>query len=156
MPPKLPLPHNGEHFFLFQNCPRDEGNCAATERQKLSRGNFCPAASICLSGPSGHGGCTCRFVVHPSGDSLMTAAFGLVTVGLGRCTAVNQRRKNHPQTSAHMQLTNHPTGFLNNLCVVPDSHRRKAETNSREFFEKDRVNAVFLWYFWIWGGGLGL
>ena len=53
MPRKLPLPHNGGHFFLFQNCPRGEGNCAAIERQKLSRGNFCPAASRCLSGPSG-------------------------------------------------------------------------------------------------------
>ena len=44
MPPKLPLPHNRGHFFLFQNCPRGEGNCAAIERQKLSRGNFCLAA----------------------------------------------------------------------------------------------------------------
>ena len=55
MPPKLPLPHNRGHFFLFQNCPRGEGNCAAVERQKLSRGNFCLAASRCLSGPSGLG-----------------------------------------------------------------------------------------------------
>ena len=53
MPPKLPLPHNRGHFFLFQNCPRGEGNCAAIERQKLSRGNFCLAASRCLSWPSG-------------------------------------------------------------------------------------------------------
>ena len=53
MPLKLPLPHNRGHFFLFQNCPRGEGNCAAIERQKLSRGNFCLAASRCLSGPSG-------------------------------------------------------------------------------------------------------
>ena len=53
MPPKLPLPHNRGHFFLFQSCPRGEGNCAAIERQKLSRGNFCLAASRCLSGPSG-------------------------------------------------------------------------------------------------------
>ena len=53
MPPKLPLPHKRGHFFLFQNCPRGEGNCAAIERQKLSRGNFCLAASRCLSGPSG-------------------------------------------------------------------------------------------------------
>ena len=53
MPPKLPLPHKREHFLLFQNCPRGEGNCAAIERQKLSRGNFCLAASRYLSGPSG-------------------------------------------------------------------------------------------------------
>ena len=53
MPPKLPLPHNRGHFFLFQNCPHGEGNCAAIEQQKLSRGNFCLAASRCLSGPSG-------------------------------------------------------------------------------------------------------
>ena len=53
MPPELPLPHNRGHLFLFQNCPRGEGNCAAIERQKLSRGNFCLAASRCLSGPSG-------------------------------------------------------------------------------------------------------
>ena len=30
-----------------------EGNCAVTERQKLSRGNFCLAAFRCLSRPSG-------------------------------------------------------------------------------------------------------
>ena len=53
MPPKLPLPTIEDIFFLFQNCPRGEGNCAAIERQKVSRGNFCLAASICLSGPSG-------------------------------------------------------------------------------------------------------
>ena len=53
MPPKLPLPHKRGHFFFFQNCPPGEGNCAAIERQKLSRGNFCLAASRCLSRPSG-------------------------------------------------------------------------------------------------------
>ena len=52
MPPKLPLPHNRGHFFLFQNCPRGEGICAAIERQKLSRGNFCLAASRCLFWPT--------------------------------------------------------------------------------------------------------
>ena len=54
MPPKLPLPHKRGLFFFFQNCPRGEGNCAAIERQKLSRGNFCLAASRCLSRPSGY------------------------------------------------------------------------------------------------------
>ena len=54
MPPKLPLPHTRGHFFLFQKCPRGEGNCAAIEQQKLSRGNFCLAASRCLSRPSGY------------------------------------------------------------------------------------------------------
>ena len=53
MPLKLPLPHNRGHFLLFQNCPCGEGNCAAIEQQKLSRGNFCLAASRCLPGPSG-------------------------------------------------------------------------------------------------------
>ena len=53
VPPKLPLPHKKGHFLLSQNCPRGEGNCAAIERQKLSRGNFCLAASKCLAGPSG-------------------------------------------------------------------------------------------------------
>ena len=53
MPPKMPLPHKRGHIFLFQNFPRGEGNCAAIERPKLSRGNFCLAASRCLSGPSG-------------------------------------------------------------------------------------------------------
>ena len=42
MPPKLSLPHRRWHFFFFQNYPRGEGNCKAIERQKLSRGNFCP------------------------------------------------------------------------------------------------------------------
>ena len=42
-------------FFFFQNCPAGEGNCETIEfeRQKLSRGNFCLAASRCLSRPSG-------------------------------------------------------------------------------------------------------
>ena len=40
---------------MFQNCPRGEGNCAAAERQKLSRGKFCLAASRCLSDPLGSG-----------------------------------------------------------------------------------------------------
>ena len=42
MPPKLPLPHNRGHFFLFQNCPRGEGNCAAIERQKIVSRQFLP------------------------------------------------------------------------------------------------------------------
>ena len=46
MPPKLSLPPKREPFFLFQNYPRSEGNCETAERQKLSRGNFCPATSI--------------------------------------------------------------------------------------------------------------
>ena len=42
MPPKLSLTHKRGHFVLFQNYPRGEGNCETIERQKLSRGNFCP------------------------------------------------------------------------------------------------------------------
>ena len=53
MPPKLPLPHKRGLFSSFKNCPRGEGNCAAIERQKLSRGNFCLGASRCLSRPTG-------------------------------------------------------------------------------------------------------
>ena len=53
MPPKLSLPHRRGHFFLFQNYPCGEGNCEAIERQKLSRGNFCPGTSRCLAGPTG-------------------------------------------------------------------------------------------------------
>ena len=45
MPPKLSLTHRRGHFFLFQNYPCGEGNCEAIERQKLSRGNFCPRTS---------------------------------------------------------------------------------------------------------------
>ena len=40
-------------FFLFQNNPRGEGNCETSERQKMSRGNFCPATSRCLFWPVG-------------------------------------------------------------------------------------------------------
>ena len=40
-------------FFLFQNYPRSEGNCKTTERRKLCRGIFCPAASGCLFWPAG-------------------------------------------------------------------------------------------------------
>ena len=54
MPPKLSLPHRRGHFFFFQNYPCGEGNCEAIERQKLSRGNFCPGTSRCLAGPTGH------------------------------------------------------------------------------------------------------
>ena len=53
MPPKLFLPHRRGHSFLFQNYPCGEGNCEAIERQKLSRGNFCPGTSRCLAGPTG-------------------------------------------------------------------------------------------------------
>ena len=56
MPPKLSL----AHFFLFQNYPRGEGNCETIERQKLSRGNFCPATSRCLFWPTGY---DCRHFV---------------------------------------------------------------------------------------------
>ena len=42
LPPKLSLPHYRGFLFLFQNYPRGEGNCETTERQNLSRGNFCP------------------------------------------------------------------------------------------------------------------
>ena len=53
--PKLPLrmPPPPQERAIFQNCPRGEGNCAAAERQKLSRDNFCLATLRCLSGPSG-------------------------------------------------------------------------------------------------------
>ena len=53
MPPKLSLPHKRGLFILFQNEPRGEGNCETSERQKLSRGNFCPATSVCLFWPTG-------------------------------------------------------------------------------------------------------
>ena len=46
MPPKLSLPHRRGHFFLFQNYPCGEGNCEAIERQKLSRGDFCPGTEF--------------------------------------------------------------------------------------------------------------
>ena len=51
MPPKLSLPDTRGHSFLFQNYPRGESNCETIERQKLSRGNFCPGTSRCLAGP---------------------------------------------------------------------------------------------------------
>ena len=47
------LAHKRGDFLLFQNDPRGEGNCETTERLKLSRGNFCPATSICLFWPTG-------------------------------------------------------------------------------------------------------
>ena len=55
MPLKLPLKLPGRAFLLIKNNPRGEGNCAATKLQKLSRGNFCLAASRCLSRLSGFG-----------------------------------------------------------------------------------------------------
>ena len=53
MHPKLSLAHKRGHFFLFQNDPCGEGNCETIERQKSSRGNFCPATSRCLFWPTG-------------------------------------------------------------------------------------------------------
>ena len=41
-------------FSSFKVAPPGEGNCAAIKRQKLSCGNFCLAASRCLSRQSGN------------------------------------------------------------------------------------------------------
>ena len=65
MPPKLSLPHRRGHFVLFQNYPCGEGDCEAIERQKLSRGNFCPGTSRCLAGTSGF----CPYTEGPSAFS---------------------------------------------------------------------------------------
>ena len=48
MPPKLPLPHKKGFFFLFQNYPRSEGNCAAktVSRQLLPRGIKMPLQAL--------------------------------------------------------------------------------------------------------------
>ena len=44
---------------LSLKCPRGEGNWAARQGQKLSRGNFYPAATRCLTGRSGRGKLFC-------------------------------------------------------------------------------------------------
>ena len=51
IPPKLSLLHK-RGFFLVQNS-RGEVNCETIERQKISRGNFCPTTSRCLFWPTG-------------------------------------------------------------------------------------------------------
>ena len=76
MPPKLSLPHRRGHFFLFQNYPCGEGNCEAIERQKLSRGNFCPGTSRCLAGPTGHSPATQFFRSCCAFFPFIAAAFG--------------------------------------------------------------------------------
>ena len=38
----------------FKIYPCGEGICETSERQKLSRGNFCPGTSRCLAGPTGY------------------------------------------------------------------------------------------------------
>ena len=53
----------------FQNCPRRD--CAATNRQRLSCGNFCLAASRCLSRPSVQQPKRCR--VGPGQSARKTA-----------------------------------------------------------------------------------
>ena len=58
MPPKLSLANERGQFFLLQKYPRGEGNCETIEREKLSRGNFCPATSRCLFWPSASRGGT--------------------------------------------------------------------------------------------------
>ena len=55
MPPKLSLPHTREGFFPRSKLPRSEGDCETIDRQKLSRGSFCPATSRCLFWPTGLG-----------------------------------------------------------------------------------------------------
>ena len=74
MPPKLSLPHRRGHFFLFQNYPCGEGNCDTSERQKLSRGNFCPATSICLFWPSGRWRSRSQLMTCVIGGAPMDAA----------------------------------------------------------------------------------
>ena len=87
MPPKLSLPHRRGHFFLFQNYPCGEGNCEAIERQKLSRGNFCPGTSRCLAGPTGHGRDSRKApeilkVIHMDAAFVLTVGSFLLTVEL--------------------------------------------------------------------------
>ena len=53
MPPKLPLPHKRGHFFLFQNCPRGEGNCTAIERQNCLAAIFASRHQDASPGPLG-------------------------------------------------------------------------------------------------------
>ena len=53
---QIASPSQERALFLFQTCPRREGNCATIERLILSRGNFCLSACRCLSRPSGHRG----------------------------------------------------------------------------------------------------
>ena len=60
-------------------------------------------------------------------------------------------RKNPPKIKSSSERV-----FLNNFRWVPDSCHRNAGKSSRKLFEKVRVNAVFLWYFGIWGGFFGL
>ena len=43
-PPKFASTPPEGLFSLFDKNPRDEGDCAAIERQELSRGNFCRSA----------------------------------------------------------------------------------------------------------------
>ena len=50
--PNCLFPHKKGLVSVFQKCPHAKGNCKTTERQKLSRGKFCLAASRCLSRPS--------------------------------------------------------------------------------------------------------
>ena len=53
VPPNCLSPAREGIFSPFRKNPSGKGKCAATERQKLSRGNFCLAALRWLSGSSG-------------------------------------------------------------------------------------------------------
>ena len=83
MPPKAPLPHKRGLVFLFQNCPRREGNCAAIERLKSSRGNSCLVALTCPSRPFGIGACSIfhitRSLLFPSLQMATSIAWKTLT-----------------------------------------------------------------------------
>ena len=123
MPPKLPLPHKRGHFFLCQNWPHGEGNCAAIERQKLSRGKCCLAASRCLSGPSGFG--APRFSVQRSQNTYFKGFWGLWTENRGA-----------PRT--RKSTTTDPTPHSEILFV------RSFGTVCSQFWESVRIS--------VWGG----
>ena len=63
----------------------------------------------------------------------------------------NPPEKIHPKQKSSCEQV-----LLNDFRWFPDSCHREEGKSSRELFEKVRVNAVFLWYFEILGGFLGL
>ena len=75
--------------------PRGEGNWAARQGQKLSRGNFYPAATRCLTGPSGRLRTECTKIAHRRALAIFTADEGIARNSAARTTFTHfLRRRN--------------------------------------------------------------
>ena len=98
---------------LSLNYPRGEGNWAARQGQKLSRGNLYPAATRCLTGPSGN----CFYFSSPNDSENRPQ---LLTSISGPTTAPNHsllRSENYPQLLLFLKAPKPPPPNLPKLLT---------------------------------------